>query len=123
VPFVTAPDHRDLPLRDYDHLPLPSLAQRIRSLTADEISQLLSYEREHASRPAAVQVFTTRLDELAAGQSPTGGWGQTGPDWPEPPAGGSPVGPGTAGAPGSAPPHGNPAQPAQPKGDRYNRGI
>jgi hypothetical protein len=27
---MTAPDHSRLPLRDYDHLPLASLAQRIR---------------------------------------------------------------------------------------------
>jgi hypothetical protein len=120
---MTAPDHRDLPLRDYDHLPLPSLAQRIRALTAGEITQLMRYEQDHANRPAAVQVFEARLGELAAGQSPTQGRGQSGPDWPEPPSGGSPVRPETAGAPGSAPPHGVPAQPAQPKGDRYNRGT
>jgi hypothetical protein len=33
---VNVPDHHHLPLRDYDHLPLLSLAERIRSLTAEE---------------------------------------------------------------------------------------
>ena len=112
---MAVPDHRNLPLRDYDHLPLASLAQRIRSLSAGELTQLLRYEQDHANRPAAVQAFEARLSELAAGQSPTGGRGQTGPDWPGPPSGGSPAGPETAGRPGSAPPHGNPAQPARPE--------
>jgi hypothetical protein len=115
---MTAPDHRNLPLPDYDHLPLPSLAQRIRSLTADQINQLLLYEREHADRPAAVRIFLDRLAELAAGESPSPGRQHGGPDYPEPPAGGSPVTPQTAGPPASPPPHGVPAQPAQPKADR-----
>jgi hypothetical protein len=115
---MTAPDHAGLPLHDYDHLPLSSLAQRIRSLTADELTQLLTYEREHANRPAAIQIFRHRQDELAAGEPPTGGRQQAGPDWPEPAAGGSPVGPQTAGPSISPPPHGVPAQPAKPKGNR-----
>lgn len=96
---MTAPDHVGLPLRDYDHLPLSSLAQRIRSLTADELTQLLTYEREHANRPLAIQIFRHRQGELAAGQPRTGGRQQAGPSI-------------------SPPPHGEPAQPAKPKGDR-----
>lgn len=117
---MTARDHRSLPLHDYDHLPLSSLAQRIRSLTADEINQLLAYEREHANRPAAIKIFQNRLAELAAGESPTAGRQQSGPDWPEPPARGSQVRPETAGPPVFPPPHGVPAQPAKPKGNRRN---
>lgn len=115
---MTAPDHAGLPLRDYDHLPLSSLAQRIRSLTADELTQLLTYEREHANRAPVIQIFRHRQDELAAGEPPTGGRQQAGPDWPEPAAGDSSVGPQTAGPPISPPPHGVPAQPAKPKGNR-----
>ena len=115
---MTAADRGGLPLRDYDHLPLSSLAQRIRSLTADELTQLLIYEREDANRPLAIQIFRHRQNELAAGEPPTGGRQQAGPDWPEPAAGGSSVGPQTAGPPISPPPHGEPAQPAKPKGDR-----
>jgi hypothetical protein len=66
---MTAPGRSSLPLRDYDHLPPPALANRIRSLTAEEISQLLSYEREHANRLPVVQLLQTRLAELAAGPS------------------------------------------------------
>lgn len=67
---MTAPEHSALPLRDYDHLPLPALIYRIRSLTGEQIGQLLSYEREHASRLAAVEIFQARLAELESGQEP-----------------------------------------------------
>jgi hypothetical protein len=115
---MTAPDHRALPLRDYDHLPLAPLRQRIRSLTDQEIRQLLRYEEEHANRPVAVQALRTRLAELASGQSPTDGSEQIGSDWPESPSGGGPVSPATVAPPVSPPPHGNPAQPGKPKADK-----
>jgi hypothetical protein len=116
---VTVPDHKHLPLRDYDHLPLPSLAARIRPLTAGEIEQLLAYERAHANRRPAIEVMEHRLAELAAGAQPTAGREQWGPDYPPPPRGDSPVRPETAGPPIGPPPHGVPAQPAQPKANRH----
>ena len=115
---MTASDHHHLPLRDYDHLPLPSVAERIRSLTAEEITELLEYERTHAHRPLAIEILRHRLDELACGAQPTPGRQQCGPDYPPPPDGTSPVSPRTATPPMHPPPHGNPAQPGQPKGDR-----
>ena len=115
---MTTPDRRALPLRDYDHLPLAALRQRIRSLTDQDIRRLLLYEEEHANRPVAVQAMRTRLAELASGQSPSGGSEQIGPDWPESPSGGGPVSPATVAPPVSPPPHGNPAQPAKPKADK-----
>lgn len=115
---MTSHDHASLPLRDYDHLPLASLAQRIRPLTGDEITELLGYERAHANRPAALQIFEHRLAELSAGAAPTQGRQQSGPDRPPPPDGGSKARPQTAGPPVSPPPHGTPAQPAKPKADR-----
>lgn len=117
---MTAPERSELPLRDYDHLPVPALGHRIRSLTADEVGQLLSYERGHANRPAAMQIFQARLAELAAGATPSGGRQQDGPEWPHPPSKGSPAGPGTTGPPSFPPPHGNPSQPARPKGNRQS---
>jgi hypothetical protein len=116
---MAVPDHGELPLRDYDHLPLASVAQRIRSLTADEIEQLLAYERAHANRPAAIEVFSHRLAELAAGASPTPGRGQSGPDYPPPPHGTPPVRPQGAAPPIFPPPHGVPAQPGKPKANRH----
>lgn len=49
---MTAHEHSSLPLRDYDHLPLSAVGQRIRSLTAQQLGELLDYERRHANRPA-----------------------------------------------------------------------
>lgn len=115
---MNVPDHHHLPLRDYDHLPLLSLAERIRSLTAEEIEQLLAYERAHANRLPAVRVMEDRLAELAAGATPTAGREQSGPDYPPPPHGEPPVRPQGAAPPAGPPPHGVPAQPAQPKADR-----
>ncbi len=114
---MTTPEHSSLPLHDYDHLPLTALAHRIRSLTADEISQLLRYERAHANRPAAVQVFQARLAELAAGAAPSGGRAQAGPEWPEPASSIPPRRPAAA-PPAFPPPHGTPDQPARPKANR-----
>jgi hypothetical protein len=115
---VTAPEHHQLPLRDYDHLPLTALAYRIRPLTREELEDLLRYEREHANRRPVVQVFESRLAELAAGAEPSGAESQDGPDRPAPPAGGSKVNPAQAGPPANPPPHGVPAEPGQPKADR-----
>jgi hypothetical protein len=116
--IMTAHDHSSLPLRDYDHLPLAALGHRIRPLTADELGQLLAYEREHANRPIVVQLVQSRLAELAAGQPPSDGERQDGPEWPQPPSGTSQISPATAAPPVYPPPHGNPAQAARPKANR-----
>lgn len=119
---MVQPEHSDLPLRDYDHLPVSAVAQRIRSLTDGQLGQLLDYERAHAGRPAVVQVMQVRLAELQAGAEPTGGRQQTGPDWPrsaatERPADSAPT---SEGPPSFPPPHGNPAQPARPKANKQS---
>ena len=66
-------DHDELPLPDYDHLPLASLGQRIRTLDADALSVVLAYEKEHANRLPATQLMEARLDELQSGAEPSGG--------------------------------------------------
>lgn len=115
---MSASEHDDLPLRDYDHLPASAVGQRIRPLTADQVGTLLDYERAHADRPAVTQVMETRLNELRDGAEPSGGTGQSGPDYPGAARGTSAAGPETTGPPAAPPPHGLPAQPARPKGDR-----
>jgi hypothetical protein len=62
-----------LPLPDYDHLPLGSLTQRIRTLEADDLDRLLRYEREHGNRLPVLQLMETRLADLRAGAKPSGG--------------------------------------------------
>ncbi|MER8007547.1 hypothetical protein [Streptomyces sp. NPDC094149] len=115
---MTDPARSTLPLPDYDHLPLGGLESRVRSLTADEVDALLTYERSHADRLPVTEVLSARLEQLRAGAEPTGGdptalrpeqHGRTT---------GSPVSPATSPQPSSAPPHGTPDQRGKPKGDR-----
>jgi hypothetical protein len=106
-----------LPLPDYDHLPVGSLISRIRTLDADGLQTLLTYEQSHANRVQVVQAMTHRLDELKAGAQPSGG----APDAVQPehaaaPSGGSEVSEATSGPPMNPPSHGDPTNPGQPRG-------
>jgi hypothetical protein len=106
-----------LPLPDYDHLPVGSLTSRIRTLDADGLQTLLTYEQSHANRVQVVQAMTHRLDELKAGAQPSGG----APDAPQPehapaPSGGSEVSEATSGPAMNPPSHGDPTNPGQPRG-------
>ncbi|HVL85372.1 MAG TPA: hypothetical protein VM367_13945 [Pseudonocardia sp.] len=63
-----------LPLPGYDHLPVGSLAHRIRALDAHDLTVILDHERAHADRFNVVQLLTQRLDALRAGDAePSGG--------------------------------------------------
>ncbi|WP_324277160.1 hypothetical protein [Blastococcus brunescens] len=64
---------RDLPLKDYDHLPVGSLASRIRTLGSEDLETLLAYERSHANRIQVVSAMEHRLSGLADGAQPSGG--------------------------------------------------
>src|SRR5688572_11200318 len=63
----------DLPLPDYDHLPVGSLISRIRTLDLDALTTLLAYERAHANRVQVVTVMESRLAGLREGAQPSGG--------------------------------------------------
>ncbi|MFG3660559.1 hypothetical protein [Streptomyces sp. NPDC047706] len=104
-----------LPLPDYDHLPIGGLEARVRSLTLEEIEELLAYERMHADRAPATELLTARLEQLKAGAEPTSG----DPAAPRPEQGaaghaGSPVSPTTSPQPSGPLPHGTPER----RGDR-----
>lgn len=109
-------DHKrgDLPLADYDHLPVSALRDRIRSLRIEEIEQLLAYEQAHGNRLPVVTTMRARLEQLEAGATPTSGQHEVRPEQPPPPAAGSPVSTDTAAEPTSPAPHGEPAQPGDP---------
>ncbi|SFT46984.1 hypothetical protein SAMN04487904_102314 [Actinopolyspora lacussalsi subsp. righensis] len=62
-----------LPIPDYDEMPLSTLGHRIRSLTEDELNTLLEYERTHAARVPVIEQLTGRLNELRQGAEPTPG--------------------------------------------------
>lgn len=102
----------ELPLPDYDDLPVSGIESRIRTLDMAGVRKLLDYEHAHADRPAVVQVLHQRIVQLDGGAQPTGG----SPDAVAPEAG-SPTG--SRGAVGPAedpgvhpPPHGNPSGPS-----------
>jgi hypothetical protein len=113
-----ADDRDNLPLPDYDHLPLGSLESRVRSLTAEQVEELLAYERTHADRLPVTEVLAARLEQLQSGARPTqGDPAALRPEQGEGHAG-SPVTPATSPEPFGAPPHGTPDQRGKPKGDR-----
>lgn len=113
---MTSPDRADLPLPDYDHLPFASLVQRIRTLDAPGLRQVLDYERAHGDRLPVTQAVEQRLAELDAGAQPSGG----SPLGSTPEKAGAPDAPRDLSMPTDAPPnnppsHGDPTNPAQPR--------
>lgn len=110
------PTRAELPVPDYDHLPVGSLGHRIRSLEAEDVDVLRRYEEAHANRPAVLQILDHRLLDLAEGQRPSGGDAAAPAAEQAPaPAGGSAVSPQTAGPTQNPPSHGVPTNPAQPR--------
>ncbi len=63
----SSPHHDELPLPDYDHLPIGSLEGRIRSLDADGLSSLLAYERAHGDRLPVTLLLERRLEAVRGG--------------------------------------------------------
>jgi hypothetical protein len=111
-----APHHDELPLPDYDHLPIGSLEGRIRSLDIPGVMSLLAYEKAHGDRLPVVQVLEARLESLRQGAQPSGGspLAET-PELQHAPGGGAAASPQTQGPPINPPSHGDPTNPAQPR--------
>ena len=108
--------HDELPLPDYDHLPLGSLESRVRSLDADGVEALLAYEQAHGDRLPVVQVLQRRLEALRAGAEPTGGDPTAvTPEIEHAPQTGSKVEPKTQGPQQNPPTGGDPTNPTQPR--------
>jgi hypothetical protein len=109
-------NHDELPLPDYDHLPVGSLASRVRTLDLDGVRTLLDYERGHGNRLPVVTVLQNRVTQLEQGAQPSGG--DPAAVTPEAPAGtaaGSKVSTATSGPPVNPPSQGDPTNPAQPR--------
>jgi hypothetical protein len=110
-------EHDQLPLPDYDHLPIGGLASRIRTLDEAGVQTLLDYEQKHGNRLQAVQIMRNRLDALKSGAQPSGG--DPAADFtseaPEPGAGGSKVSEATTGPQINPPSQGDPTNPRQPR--------
>ncbi len=107
---------RDLPLPDYDHLPVGSLISRIRTLDATGLQALLDYEEGHANRIQIVSAMRSRLGSLQQGAQPSGGDPAAAtPEAAPPAAGGSKVSQDTTGPAMNPPSQGDPTNPAQPR--------
>ena len=57
----------ELPVPNYDDLTIASLRARLRNLSADQLAQLIGYEKSHANREDVVQMFERRIAKLAEG--------------------------------------------------------
>jgi hypothetical protein len=109
-------EHDQLPLPDYDHLPVEGLTSRIRTLDAAGLETVLEYERAHANRLQVVTVMENRLSALRQGAQPSGGDpAVAAADDPVPAAGGSKVSEATTGPAMNPPSQGDPTNPAQPR--------
>jgi hypothetical protein len=106
----------NLPLPDYDHLTLPELTSRVRTLDADGVEALVEHERRHGDRLPVLQVLQERLGQLRQGAQPSGGASDAPvPGQPPAPDAGSPVSPATSGPAMNPPSHGDPTNPTQPR--------
>jgi hypothetical protein len=108
-------EHDQLPLPDYDHLPIGGLASRIRTLDAAGVQTLLDYEQSHGNRLQVVQILRNRLNALQSGAQPSGGdpAADVAAEAPEHAAGGSKVSEATTGPKINPPSHGDPTNPAR----------
>lgn len=109
-------EHDQLPIPDYDQLPVGGLTSRIRTLDTQGLQTLLDYERGHANRIQVVQIMEHRLSALKSGAQPSGGDPATAAaDDPQHGAGGSKVSEATTGPAMNPPSQGDPTNPAQPR--------
>jgi hypothetical protein len=109
-------EHDQLPLPDYDHLPIGGLASRIRTLDEAGLRTLLDYETSHGNRRQVVEIMRNRLSSLQFGAQPSGGDpAEITPEAPEPAAGGSKVSEATTGPKLNPPSQGDPTNPRQPR--------
>jgi hypothetical protein len=97
--------HEELPLPNYDQLPLATLRHRIRSLDQSRLRDLIKYERRHGARVHVLEVLEARLRQLHEGAEVSPGSQEETPEVTHAPAG-SPVRHSTAAEPGTPLRHG-----------------
>jgi hypothetical protein len=105
----------DLPLPDFDHLPLGNLAERIRPLDRTQLQALLDHEQAHGDRLPVLEVLRHRAEALDAGAEPSGSVPHDLPEVADGVAAPEQVSPDTAGPTINPPSHGVPTNPAQPR--------
>ena len=63
----------DLPIADYDQLPITELRHRIRSLDESQLRAVFDHETEHGNRIPVLELLHARLKELTHGAEPSPG--------------------------------------------------
>jgi hypothetical protein len=63
----------ELPIPDYDQLPLTELRHRIRSLEEGQLRGLFEHEEAHGNRIPVLELLHARLRELTHGAEPSSG--------------------------------------------------
>jgi hypothetical protein len=56
-----------LPLANYDELSVASLRARLRNLSNDDLTLLMTYEKAHQNRPEVIKMFQNRLIKMTSG--------------------------------------------------------
>ena len=56
-----------LPLANYDELSVASLRARLRNLSNDDLTLLMTYEKAHRNRPEVIKMFQNRLIKMTSG--------------------------------------------------------
>src|ERR1700733_12713696 len=64
---TVAPAAAALPLANYDELTIASLRARLRNLSAQQLTGLIGYEKEHANREDVISMFERRITKLNLG--------------------------------------------------------
>ncbi len=62
-------DDQDLPLPGYDRMTLAQVRGHLRELTAQDVADLLEYERANANRPPFLTLLSNRIVTLDAQNS------------------------------------------------------
>ena len=57
----------ELPLANYDELTVASLRARLRNLSNDDLTQLMTHERANQNRPEVIKMFQNRLIKMTSG--------------------------------------------------------
>ncbi|MEJ2868598.1 hypothetical protein WCD74_12560 [Actinomycetospora sp. OC33-EN08] len=94
-----------LPIPDFDHLPLGSVADRIRALDLDQLDQLIAHEQSMGNRLPVLEVMRARREQLEQGAEPSSGGQDVHPETGGT-SHGSPVDPSGAAEPGPPDRHG-----------------
>jgi hypothetical protein len=95
----------ELPLPDYDQLPLTELRHRIRGLDEGQLRGLFAHEEGHGNRIPVLELLHARLRELTHGAEPSSGDPANAPGATQT-SHGSPVSESTAAEPGTPLRHG-----------------